>query len=190
MSMKKKYLFAIIMIICACCSADSFGAEIEGVSFDNSVELGGVQLNLVGTGLLRYMIFIKAYVAAFYLEEGANSRDALSDIPKRLEIEYFHTIYAEDFAFAANTLIPKNIEPEMMPPLRARIDRMNEWYEDVHPGDRYSLTYIPGKGTELALNGQPKGIIEGADFASATFSMWLGPRPLSRSLKAVLLGSK
>ena len=153
MILKKKYSFALIMIICACCSADSFGVEIEGVSFDNTVEMGDAQLTLVGTGLLRYMIFIKAYVAAFYLEKRANPKDALSDIPKRLEIEYFHTIYAEDFAFAANTHIPQNIEPGMMPSLRERIDRMNEWYEDVHPGDRYSLTYIPGKGTELALNG-------------------------------------
>ena len=87
---------AIIIIVHACYSAYSFGAEIEGVSFDNTVKAGDAQLTLVGTGLLCYMIFIKAYVAAFYLEEGANSRDALSDIPKRLEIEYFHTIYAED----------------------------------------------------------------------------------------------
>lgn len=188
--MKGKCLLAIIMIIFVCGSTDSFGAEIEGVSFDDSVEINDVKLHLVGTGLLRYMVFIKAYVAAFYLEQGANPEDALSDIPKRLEIEYFHSIDAEDFIFAANTLIPQNIDPDMMPLLRARIDRMNALYEDIHPGDRYSLTYIPGKGTELALNGQPRGVIDGADFASATFSMWLGPRPLSRSLKAVLLGNK
>jgi hypothetical protein len=57
----------------------------------------------------------------------------------------------------------------------------------VQPGNRYSLTYIPGKGTELALNGVPQGVIEGADFAAAVFSMWLGPKPISESLKKDLL---
>jgi hypothetical protein len=50
------------------------------------------------------------------------------------------------------------------------------------------LTYIPGKGTELTLNGKSKGTVEGADFAAALFSIWLGPKPISESLKKELLG--
>jgi hypothetical protein len=72
--------------------------------------------------------------------------------------------------------------------LRSRIDYHNSLYEDVQPGDRYSLTYIPGKGTELALNGEPKGTIEGADFAAAVFSIWLGPEPINESFKRHILG--
>ena len=56
----------------------------------------------------------------------------------------------------------------------------------MKPGDRYALTYIPGVGTELALNGKPKGVIEG-DFAAAYFAIWLGAKPLDASLKAQLL---
>lgn len=52
----------------------------------------------------------------------------------------------------------------------------------------YSLTYIPGKGTALALNGEPKGLIEGADFAAAVFSIWLGPKPMNKSFKKQILG--
>ena len=61
-------------------------------------------------------------------------------------------------------------------------------YEDVEPGDRYSLTYIPGRGTELALNDEPKGVIEGADFASAVYAIWLGQNPISQSFRQQLLG--
>ena len=49
------------------------------------------------------------------------------------------------------------------------------------------MTCIPGRGTELALNGRPKGVIEGADFAAAVFAIWLGPKPLNKSFKAQLL---
>ena len=69
-----------------------------------------------------------------------------------------------------------------------QIDYHNSLYEDVQPGDRYSLTYIPGRGTELALNGEPKGIIEGAEFAQAVFSIWLGPKPIDNTFKKQILG--
>jgi hypothetical protein len=72
---------------------------------------------------------------------------------------------------------------------RPEIDRFNEFYEDVEPGDRYELTYLPGVGTELALNGQSRGRVEGAEFASALFSIWLGRQPFDASLKRKLLGS-
>jgi hypothetical protein len=59
----------------------------------------------------------------------------------------------------------------------------------VEPGDRYALTYIPGMGTELSLNGEAKGTIQGADFAAAIFSIWLGTKPIDKGLKRQLLGA-
>jgi hypothetical protein len=60
-------------------------------------------------------------------------------------------------------------------------------YQDVKPEDRYAITYQPDHGTELSLNGTVLGVIEGADFARALFSIWLGPEPVSKSLKSVLV---
>ncbi|UCD56627.1 MAG: chalcone isomerase family protein [Candidatus Hydrogenedentota bacterium] len=190
MNLRNTALLLLAVIIWAMKSTDVLSVEIAGVSFADTYNIGNTRLTITGVGLLRYMVFIKAYVAAFYLEDGADVENALSVMPKRLEIQYFHPIKAKDFAFSTDKLIAENVEPELIARLRPRIDRINELYEDVEPGDRYSLTYIPGKGTEIALNGQPKGIIEGADFASAIFSIWLGPKPLSRSLKAALLGKQ
>jgi hypothetical protein len=47
------------------------------------------------------------------------------------------------------------------------------------------LTYVPGKGTELALNKGLKGVIEGPDFAGAVLSMWLGPEPINDTVDLV-----
>ena len=164
------------------------GAEIEGVNFENTYETDGIQMKIQGTGLLRYLGFIKAYVGALYFEEGSSVEDVLSDKPKRLEVEYFHALKGEDFGISTNKVIAKNTDALTLEKIRPQIDYHNSLYEDVQPGDRYSLTYIPGRGTELALNGKTKGIIKGADFASALFSMWLGEFPMNEPFKKQLLG--
>jgi hypothetical protein len=133
------------------------------------------------------MVFAKVYVSALYLPEDCASKLALSDVPKRLEVEYMRSIEGSDFGRVTNKKISENVDPQTYERLRPRIEYHNSLYQDVQPGDRYSLTYIPGKGTELALNGEPQGVIEGADFAAAVFSIWLGSKPISESLKKDLL---
>ena len=70
--------------------------------------------------------------------------------------------------------------------IQSRIDAINALYEDVGPGDRYALTYLPGRGTELSRNGVSKGIIEGADFAAAYFKIWLGRKVARPELRDAL----
>jgi hypothetical protein len=108
-------------------------------------------------------------------------------VPKRLEVEYLRSIAGEDFGRATNKKISENVDPQTYVRLQSRLTYHNSLYQDVQPGDRYALTYIPGKGTELTLNGIPKGTVEGADLAAALFSIWLGPKPMSESLKKELL---
>jgi Chalcone isomerase-like len=163
-------------------------AEIEGVRFADRVQVGQTALVLAHVGLLRYRYFIKAYVAALYLGDGVSPDRLFDDVPKRLEIEYFYAIKAPGFAQATDDGIAANASPATVARLRPRIARLNALYEDVTPGDRYALTYLPGVGTELALNGKRRGVVEGADFAAAVFGIWLGRRPIDASLKAQLLG--
>ena len=103
-------------------------------------------------------------------------------------MEYLRPFRGKDFGPATVKMMEKNVDPDTIARLKDQIDYHNSLYEDVKPGDRYSLTYIPGKGTELALNGQPKGTIEGAELASALFSMWIGENPIDQSFKRQILG--
>jgi len=162
-------------------------AEIEGVFFKDTYKLPDRLLTVRGTGLYRHLGFIKAYVGALYVAEGRATQAVLSDVAKRLEVEYFHAIEGEDFGAATNKVIGRNIDSETLEKLRPRIEKHNAMYKDVQPGDRYALTYIPGKGTELALNGEPIGLIEGADFAAALFGMWLGAQPMNKAFKRQLM---
>ena len=163
-------------------------AEIEDVRFERGFQTAETELELKGIGLLRYLGFIKAYAGAFYLEEGIPIDEALSDKAKRIEVEYFRPFSGEDFGPATVKMMEKNVDKETIARLRAQIDYHNSLYEDIEPGDRYALTYIPGKGTELALNGEPKGIVEGSEFASVLFSIWIGNRPIDESFKRQILG--
>jgi hypothetical protein len=115
---------------------------IENVTFADSYHTGRTTLVLHGAGVLRRFVW-KGYAAALYLEEGAAPETVLSDTPKRLELEYFRSIKGPDFGEAADEVLAKNFPEEVIAPLRERLDRINRFYRDVKPGDRYALTYVP-----------------------------------------------
>lgn len=169
-------------------AAATLAAQIEGVRFEPSVTIGNRTLDLNGYGLLRYKVLLKAYVAALYLERDTDAAEALGEVPKRLEIEYFWGISAADFASATNDRIAANVSPAEMAAIRPAIDHLNSLYRDVQPGDRYALTYLPEVGTELSLNGVPLGTVGEPALGRAVFSIWLGDSPLDTDLKIALLG--
>ena len=162
-------------------------AEIEGVTFAEQVEADGATLHLHNVGLLWYRIFFKGYVAALYLPSGVPAAKVLTDVPKRLEIEYFWSIDGDQFGPAGEKVLRENVSADTVRSLRERLDRIDALYPSVRPGDRLSLTYVPGKGTTLARNDEPLGTIEGADFAAAYFAIWLGPEPIDADLRNALL---
>jgi hypothetical protein len=162
---------------------------VAGVEFADHYEWNGVPLRLNGVGVLRFKLFFKGYAAALYLGSGVDPDQSLEDVPRRLEIEYMWSIPADAFARVTIEQISKNVDAPTLSRLRSSIDRFNELYANVDPGDRYSLTYVPGVGTELALNGRARGLIEGAEFSSALFAIWLGRDPVDKPLRQQLLAS-
>lgn len=170
-------------------AAEATGAvEVAGVRFASEYLAGGERLDLRGAALLRWRRVFKAYVAALYLPPLTPNRDALEDVPKRLEIEYFWAIRAEDLSRAADQLLSERLGEKMLATLRSRLDELHAAYEPVEPGDRYALEYRPDAGTELSKNGRPLAVIPGADFSAAYFSMWLGESPIDTGLRDSLLG--
>ncbi|MBC8188769.1 MAG: chalcone isomerase family protein [Proteobacteria bacterium] len=179
---------ALALILNSASTADA--AEIEGVEFADEIEFSQPSqrtLRLYGMGLLRYRVIFKGYVAALYLPEGVSGEDALEDVSRRLELSYFWSIGADDFANAAEQLLQRGLSAAQFARLRPRIDVLHRAYRDVRPDDRYSLTYFPDIGTELRLNGELLASIPGADFARAYFGIWLGSRALDADLRDELL---
>jgi hypothetical protein len=185
--MKTMRFIALVLTIAWASSEPARAASAEGIEFPDHHEWNGTPLRLNGAGVLRYRVFIKGYVAALYLGEDVAPEQALDDIPRRLEIEYLWSIPANAFARATVEGILRNVDSATMARLRGPIGQLNALYEDVEPGDRYALTYVPGIGTELALNGEPKGLIEGAELSAALFGIWIGERAGNEPLREQLL---
>lgn len=165
-------------------------ATVEGVPFtDRVVVASETQLSLCAAELLRYRRVFRGYVAALYLPDCSARAQALADVPRRLELSYFWSIPGDKFGPAAEEVLARSLAPAELEPLRDRLRTLHEAYQDVAPGDRYALTYVPGRGTELAKNGAPLVTIPGADFARAYFAIWLGADPLDRGLRDRLLGA-
>ncbi len=167
--------------------------EVSGVTFDPLSRVDGRSLELTGLGLHRYRVFIKLYAMALYVPPGLRD-DALtaedvlaSDAPKRLELQTFWAIPAEIFRRMTRERIARAVSPDEYEQLAPSIEALNALYEDVEPGDRYAITYLPGRGTELTKNGVARGVVEGEPFARAMFGIWLGDEPFDRKLRSKLL---
>jgi len=165
-------------------------AIVAGVEFDDVIELGPERLVIEGAGLHRYMIVLKGYAAALYLGQGHSSDELFDDIPKCLQIVYFHAIPAQGFVRATQHGFEANLAPEDLEGLKDQIGRLYECYQDVKKQDRYSFIYHPSTGPELQLNGEILCRFDSLQFANAVLSIWLGENPLDKRLKEDLLGRK
>jgi hypothetical protein len=179
---------AATLVVSLAPSADPI--VIEKAAFSRSLEVPGARLVMEGAGLFRWKYFLKVYAAAHYVGEDSKGLSADADVPRRLEIAYFVGISGKDFGKAADELLADALSPGQLAPLRERLGQLHRAYVDVKSGDRYTLTYLPNRGTELSLNGQPLALIEGADFARAYFGIWIGRRPIDAGLRDALLPGK
>jgi hypothetical protein len=158
----------------------------NGESFARSVEEAGQRYTLIGSGVFRYMIWT-AYAGAYYQLEGETQPQPLSNTPRRLELAYFHAIEASDFAEATEKTLQDTLTLYEFNQIEAPLERLNQRYRDVVPGDRYLLSWS-GEQLRLSLNGEVLIEEQSADFASAMFSIWLGEQPLDDDFRDALLG--
>ena len=177
-----------VVFLCAALSGTPATADPRAQFKLEAAVLGKV-LPLRGTSRLVWMRIVTVYDAALYLPAEVPGRDSLTDVPKRIELRYHVSIKGKKFGESAEPYLEKNVMPEALARLRPRIEQLNRLYRDVREGDRYALTYAPGKGTTLSLNNEPLGTIEGADFAAAYYTIWLGAKPISDSMRDELTGT-
>lgn len=181
-------LLRLCLLLAMLCAAPPAAAvEVAGERFEERVDSGDASLDLCSAHLFRWKRIIKAYVAALYLGDCTTLPERPPATAQRLELAYQRGFSAPQFAEAADTVLQRSFEPRVLAPLRERIARLHAAYRPVVAGDRYTLTWRPGVGTELALNGKPLVVVPGADFAAAYFAIWLGSDPADAGLRDRLL---
>lgn len=163
---------------------------LKGVTFPDTASIGGRECRLNGVGV-RTKIVISVYLGALYL--GTPTGDAATaiaaDEPKRVVMHFVHSkVGAEAIREAWRDGFSAN-SAAALPQLKERLERFSAWFDaDQVKGDQIVLTYLPGQGTEVTVKGAVRGMIEGADFMRALWSVWLGEKPADGGLKKGMLG--
>lgn len=180
------WLAALLGATLVTTSAAASSVTEQGERFKRVVEENGQRYTLLGSGVFRYMIWT-AYAGAYYQLEGEREPQPLSDVPRRLELAYFHEIAAEDFAEATEKTLNDSLTLYEFNQVKESMAQLNQQYRDVVPGDRYLLSW-DGDQLRLALNGETLYEDSNAEFANAMFGIWLGERPLGENFRDALLG--
>lgn len=152
-------------------------------------ELAETTFSKLGEYRYVHRMFFKLYDAALFVAPDADPPAILNaETGFRLQFRYLRKIDKSIILKSSAKMLEKNLSPSELAQIADRMDRINKAYRSVGSGDRSSLTYIPGRGTTLRINGDYVTTIEGQDFAQLYFKIWLGEQSLSPSLTKSLLG--
>ncbi len=163
-------------------------ASLAGVNLPDTVKAGGTTLVLNGLGL-RTKFSVKVYVGGLYLEQKSSDSSAIikADAPKRIVMQFLHSASKQQMTDAFDDGFKDNT-PDAEKTMKADIDRLLAVLEAMKNGDQMVITYVPGTGTTLDINGTEKVTIAGSTFGQVLFSVWLGPKPPTTDLKKGMLG--
>jgi hypothetical protein len=166
---------------------------IEGVEVADTISFadGKTKLLLNGAGL-REKLYIDVYIGALYVPaKTVDASTILSDdgpCSVRMYILY-KEISKQKLTDGWTDGLVANLSKDELRSIQPRLDAFNKLFTPVHKGDVLSIEYTPEKGTEVRVNGEWHGAVEGNDFFRALLKIWLGPNPVSKSLKQDMLNS-
>ncbi|WP_136797899.1 chalcone isomerase family protein [Desulfosediminicola ganghwensis] len=174
--MKKIYLFILTIVM------STLPLSLQGMEIHN--------MQLQGSGSVRYMGFIKVYDAHLYTDPTTLPGEVLSPESSRcLKLNYAVSLTRENFIEAAEKILNRQHDPLTISKVRPQLDLLHQNYTEVDDGDSYVLCYNgEAQTTRLFRNGIEQVVIPSADFAAVYFGIWLGEKePLSDNLRANLL---
>jgi hypothetical protein len=182
---------AVLILLVTLFPGTAAGAELAGVRVDDRVTVrDGTELPLHGIGL-REKFFFDIYVGALYLPSTGQPVERIldTDQPGRIEMHFvYDEVTRDQLAAAWDEGFAANNPPGVLDEFDGRIDRFIGLFPDAVAGDRFAMEYVPGGGTEVRINGERAGMIEGGGFFQALLAVFLGPEPPSGDLRRGMLG--
>ena len=167
--------------------APARAGTLAGVELPDTVVVDGTTLHLNGMGLRQATVLrVKAYVGGLYLEERSSDAATVIDSrqPKRVTMKFLRNIDGKELSSGWAAELRKVGGKSM----ENSIAQFTAVVPDVKKGDTLSLTWRPGVGIEVAMDGKVRGTVPGDDFARTLFTVWFGPEPGDENLKRGMLG--
>jgi hypothetical protein len=194
MQVHRSYLASLMMVLSVMFAASINARQLDDVTLPDSVTVDGtdVVLQLNGMGYRTKFIF-KIYVGGLYTESKVNSRDAVQALkgPKRIALYMVRDeVSREKMTAALYDGFKENTSEKQLEKLQSRLKTFNSYFPDLKAGDVILIDFIPATGVRVGINGEEKGVIEGADFYIALLDVWLGEEPADDDLKDAMLGEE
>ncbi|GMU66040.1 MAG: hypothetical protein AMXMBFR36_23140 [Acidobacteriota bacterium] len=169
--------FAVALVLAVAFASAVPAATVAGVELPATVRVGDTTLALNGAGLRSKLMF-KVYVGALYLVErnGDAARVLAADQTRRMELRFLRDVSKTQLCDSWDEGLAANV-PGAGSELTAAFGELCAAMADVGEGAILSLTYRPGAGTEVAIDGTAKRTIAGKPFADAVLACWIGPEP-------------
>lgn len=164
--------------------------SVAGVEVPETLSVGGKTLKINGAGIRKKFI-VKVYVGALYVEETATDPAAIlkADSTRALQMTFLRSVDKAKILGAYKEGFEKNA-PDKAAIWQPALDKLGGVIGDAKEGTTILVSYVPGKGTTVAVQGGGSVTIEGKDFADAMFSLWLGKEPADGGLKKEILAGK
>jgi hypothetical protein len=169
----------------------SAATTLAGVTFDDHATVNNQQLVLNGMGLRKKFI-VKVYVGGLYLATKQNNAATViaTDTPRRQVFHFLYSVSKSQMAEAWEEGLEDNT-PNASPEVKTAFKTLQSWMEDIPKGNKLVLTYVPGIGTTVEVNGKSKGTLGGKATADAILNTWIGPKPgPGADFKKAILGIK
>ena len=168
-------------------------AHATQTAFDRGAQLQDTPLVLNGAGT-RTRVMFQVYDMALYLPRKATSAEAALAMPgpKRLSFVALREIPGTDLGLAFIKGLQANSSREQVQrhtPSSTRLIEIFSGKSRLLPGERFAMDYVPGKGTQFFIQGQPQGAPVGdAEYFEMVLRIWLGPSAVEPLLRDALLG--
>ncbi|HEY9108949.1 MAG TPA: chalcone isomerase family protein [Roseateles sp.] len=160
--------------------------------FEPTVQLGGSALQLNGKGTRVRLVF-KAYDIGLYTTKHAATPAELLALPgpKRLQFVALRDLPGTDLGRLFLRGISDNTPAAQLTRHTLATTRLIEIFSGkskLVAGDTFAMDFVPGKGTQFYIQGQPQGEPVGDDeFFTLVLRIWFGDSPADVNLRDALL---
>lgn len=170
----RKLILAAALTLAA---VNAGAATVAGAKIEDTTSVGGQNLVLNGAALRKKFV-VKVYVGALYLPSKQNNAAAIlaADAPRRQVMHFLYDVDKGKMAEAWEDGLKDNT-PNASAEVKTAFKTLSTWMEDMKEGQRIVLTYAPGTGTTVEVNGKNKGTLGGKAVADAILNTWVGPKP-------------
>jgi hypothetical protein len=187
----KKISITLGLMICLAITQASAQLTVSGITLPATMKAGNNNLVLNGGGV-RVKMFIDVYVAGLYTQAKSNNGDAIAKANEPTAVTIHITSSLATSERMKDAIIEgfKKSTGDKTAPLQPKIDKFLTVLTQAPmvKGDVLDNVYIPGEGTKVYKNGKLIETIDGLDFKTALWGIWLGGEPADKGLKAGMLG--